>query len=126
MLSNLNYAMVVVSDMARSVAFYRDRLGLKLRFESPGWSEFDTGTTTLALHGGGEGGAAPHHGKPQAGTCTVGFYVDNLHEVYELLEGRGVVFVMPPTERPNEGIHLAVCTDPDGLGISIAQPIKKG
>jgi len=32
------------------VKFYRDVLGLKLKFESPGWSEFVTGETTLALH----------------------------------------------------------------------------
>jgi hypothetical protein len=29
--------------MTRSVAFYRDILGLSLKFESPGWSEFQTG-----------------------------------------------------------------------------------
>jgi hypothetical protein len=28
------------------VRFYRDMLGLPLKFESPGWSEFVTGETT--------------------------------------------------------------------------------
>jgi catechol 2,3-dioxygenase-like lactoylglutathione lyase family enzyme len=44
--------MLMVSNMGRSVAFYRDTLELKLRFQTPDWSEFDMGTTTLALHGG--------------------------------------------------------------------------
>jgi hypothetical protein len=39
-----------VGDMGKAVAFHRDVLGLGLRFESPFWSEFDTGPTTLALH----------------------------------------------------------------------------
>lgn len=40
MFSKVDYVMVNVSDMRRSVAFYRDTLGLRLKFESPGWSEF--------------------------------------------------------------------------------------
>ena len=46
----LNYAIKFVSDMDTSVAFYRDTLGLSLRFQSPFWSEFDTGQTALGLH----------------------------------------------------------------------------
>ena len=45
-----SHAIIFVSDMARSVAFYRDVLGLPLRFESPEWTEFDTPGSTLALH----------------------------------------------------------------------------
>lgn len=36
----VNYAIVFVSDMRRSVSFYRDTIGLPLRFESPEWTEF--------------------------------------------------------------------------------------
>ena len=39
-----------VADMDKAVKFHRDMLGLKVKFESPGWSEFVTGETTLALH----------------------------------------------------------------------------
>ncbi len=46
----LNYAIVFVSDMKRAVAFYRDVIGLPLRFESPGWTELATDGATLALH----------------------------------------------------------------------------
>ena len=34
----VNYAIVFVSDMKRAVTFYRDKIGLALRFESPGWT----------------------------------------------------------------------------------------
>ena len=53
MFKQIDYTMVVVSDMQRSVEFYRDKLGIPLKLQSPDWTEFQTGTTTLALHGGG-------------------------------------------------------------------------
>jgi lactoylglutathione lyase len=126
MFTQLDYAMVVVSDMARSVAFYRDTLGIPLKFESPDWTEFSTGTTTLALHGGGvpqEHSGPPSGGKP-AGTGSIGFNVDDLDKTYEELKAKGVRFILPPTDQP-EGIRLAVAIDPDGLGISFAQLLKK-
>jgi lactoylglutathione lyase len=126
--SKVDYVMVNVSDMSRSVAFYRDTLGLPVKFESPGWSEFETGPTTLALHGvasgGGSGGVAP--AGPEAGTCSLGFSVESLDATYSELQKRGARFVLPPTEQTNEGIRLAVCIDPDSLAISFAEPMARG
>jgi len=128
MFSKVDYIMVNVSDMSRSVAFYRDTLGIPLKFESPGWSEFQTGASTLALHasapkavesGGGHGAG------PTAGSCTIGFSVENLDSTVADLQSRGARFVMPPTDQPAEGIRLAVCIDPDGLGITFAQQIER-
>jgi lactoylglutathione lyase len=126
MFSKVDYVMVNVSDMRRSVAFYRDSLGLQLKFESPGWSEFETGTTTLALHPGSPA-ASPTSAPvgPVAGTCSLGFSVADLNATYAELREHGVRFVMPPTEQPAEGICLAVCVDPDGLAISFAQTIAR-
>jgi catechol 2,3-dioxygenase-like lactoylglutathione lyase family enzyme len=38
----VDYAIVFVTDRKRSVACYRDALGLPLRFETTHWTEFDT------------------------------------------------------------------------------------
>jgi catechol 2,3-dioxygenase-like lactoylglutathione lyase family enzyme len=46
----IRYVIKFVGDMDKAVKFYRDVLGLPLKFESPGWSAFVTGETTLALH----------------------------------------------------------------------------
>ncbi len=119
MFDHIDYVMVMVSDMSRSVQFYRDKLGLRLRFESPDWTEFETGTTVLALHGGGKAAAVSN--EPKAGTASIGFYVDNLDDKFKELKGKGITFIMPPTDRPDEKIKLAVCLDPDGLPISIAE-----
>jgi lactoylglutathione lyase len=122
MFNAVSYIMVRVSDMKKSVEFYRDQLKVPLKFESPDWTEFSTGTTTLALHGGAQKGT-PSRGEPPAGTCGFGFNVKDIDQTYADLQERGVRFVMPPTQRPNEKIKLAICLDPDGLGISIAQHV---
>jgi lactoylglutathione lyase len=122
MFKQIDYTMVVVSDMERSVEFYRDKLGIPLKFQSPDWTEFATGATTLALHGGGVPGQH-QTGDPSkaAGACSIGFNVDDVDKTYEELKAKGIKFVMPPMQREGEGIKLAVGLDPDGLPISFAQ-----
>lgn len=116
------HAMVNVSDMERSVRFYRDALGLSLRLHSPAWSEFDTGTTTLVLHAAGPPRESDPLPEPPSGTCALGFRVADVQAVHAELVRRSVRFVMPPTHRPGEGLRLAVALDPDGLAITFAQP----
>ena len=126
MFKQVDYVMVMVSDMAKSVAFYRDKLGLPLKFESKDWTEFQTGATTLALHGGGVGQPPKpsNPGASYAGTCSIGFTVTDVEKSFQDLQAKGVNFVMPPKRQENEGIILAVCTDPDGLPVSLAQHLR--
>ena len=63
-----------VTDMNKAVKFYCDILGLQLKFESPGWSEFVTGETTLALH--------PASEKNPAGKVELGFTVADVEAFY--------------------------------------------
>jgi len=35
----VNHAIIFVSDMKQAVAFYRDVMGLPLKFETPGWGQ---------------------------------------------------------------------------------------
>ena len=125
MFKQIDYTMVIVSDMKRSVEFYQNRLGIPLKFESPEWTEFATGATTLALHGGGVARGLQDTGDQSktAGACSIGFNVDDVDKTYEELKAKGMTFVMPPTQREGEGIRLAVGLDPDGLPISFAQLI---
>jgi len=124
MFKQVDYTMIVVSNMDRSVEFYRDKLGISLRFQSPDWTEFDTGATTLALHGGGVTGEPRGDQSKAAGTCSIGFNVANVDQTYAELKAKGITFVMPPTQREGEPIKLTVCLDPDGLPISFAQMIE--
>ena len=92
----LGYVIEFVSDMNRAVKFYRDVLGFQLKFESPGWSEFVTGETTLALH--------PASQKNAAGTIELGFTVPDVQEFHKETSAKGVQFTMPPTKQ-----DLVVC-----------------
>lgn len=127
MFNKVDYAMVMVSDMERSIRFYRDALGFRVRFQSEFWTEFESGGTTLALHGGAVA-ATGSHGQGReipAGTVHLGFSVANISDAVGTLRSRGVRFVMEPTLQEQEGITLAVFLDPDGTPITIAEPIKK-
>jgi lactoylglutathione lyase len=121
MFKQIDYTMIIVSDMGKAVEFYRDKLGIPLKFESPDWTEFQTGATTLALHGGGVAKQSAGDQSKYAGTCSIGFNTEDLDKTYADLQSRGVRFVMPPTQREGEGIRLAVALDPDGLPVSFAQ-----
>ena len=116
----VNYAIVFVSDMKQSVAFYRDDLGLPLKFESPEWSEFATDGATLALHAGESPGAGDH---PQpsslAGRCRPGLSVADLDVFHRQVVAAGVRCI----EEPKEvfGARLAQYSDPDGLVISVGE-----
>jgi lactoylglutathione lyase len=116
----VNYAIVFVSDMQRSVGFYRDVVGLPLRFESPGWTEFATEGATLALHAGdatASAGEDPHH--PPAGRCRPGFSVADLDAFHRRMVERNVRCIEPPKDV--FGARIAQYLDPDGLAISVGE-----
>ena len=109
----LSYAIKYVADMQRAVAFYRDKLGIELKFESPFWSEFATGDTVLALH--------PASDENPAGGVELGFAVDNLGEFYARRDALGVEFTREPKEQ--HGVHIAQIRDADGAHVSVSGPV---
>ena len=106
----LTYAIKYVADMDKAVAFHRDVLGLELKFQSPFWSEFATGETTLALHA-----ASSEH---PAGSVQLGFGTDSLAEFYDRRQAFGITFTQAPTEM--HGMHIARFRDVDGAETSIS------
>jgi lactoylglutathione lyase len=124
-MTRFSYTIVFVSDMSRSVKFYRDVLALPLRFETPDWTEFATGGCNLALHkaeGVMQPVGADHF---PAGHCHVGFAVNDLDEFHKRLLSLGVRCLQEP-KREEFGVTLAVYADPDGLPISVAEAAASG
>jgi lactoylglutathione lyase len=117
----VNYAIVFVSDMTRSVSFYSDILGLPLRFASSHWTEFATGGATLALHKAEGPAPAPAPGGTdvEAGRCRPGLSVPDLDEFHRRMVDRGVTCVQEP--KSVFGARLAQYRDPDGLVISVGE-----
>ena len=108
----LNYVIEFVGDMGRAVSFYRDVLGLSLKFESPGWSEFSTGETSLGLH--------PASDANPAGTIELGFSVANLAKFHQDMSAKGLLFSLPPTKQDFGGV-LAQFPDSEGRRCSVAE-----
>lgn len=116
----VSYAIVFVSDMKRSVAFYRDVIGLPLKFESPGWTEFATEGATFALHASKEPSSGTRDAEDlPAGRCRPGLRVPNLDEFHRRMLAHGV----PCLQSPQDvfGVRIAQYVDPDGLGISVSE-----
>ena len=103
----LNYIIKYVADMNEAVAFYRDTLGLELKFQSPDWTEFSTGETTLALHAASD--AHP------AGSASIGFRTGDVDAFYKDSE---VEFTSPPTD--TFGHRIARFKDCDGAEVGIS------
>jgi lactoylglutathione lyase len=121
----VSYAIVFVSDMKRSVSFYRDVVGLPLRFESPEWTEFATGGATLALHASERPGSEEDDPeKVPAGRCRPGLAVPNLDEFHRRMVENHVPCVQAPKEL--FGARLAQYLDPDGLAISVGEERQSG
>ena len=107
----LKYAIKFVSDMESAIAFYRDTLGLTPGFQSPFWSEFETGETKLALH--------PASAENPAGSIQLGLSTEDIDNFYAAGQAEGLVFTNPPTDM--HGTRLARFRDPDGAEISVSQ-----
>src|SRR5260370_24737029 len=115
-----DYIIVFVSDMQRSTAFYQDVLGLPLKFTSPGWTEFNTGAITIALHRVGGETTTQQEPLPPPGNAHIGFIVDDLQSVYGDLKARGAFFSLP-TQKQNSGVTLAVLHGPHRLRNTMQQ-----
>jgi catechol 2,3-dioxygenase-like lactoylglutathione lyase family enzyme len=114
MFDKFELVMVIVSDMDRSVAFYRDVLGLKLLFQSPQWSQFDVGGVGLGLHPQGKDVDV----QPKTG-ISFGFSTPDIEKTLVDLASKGAKVTK---REKDDHVNLAVIADPDDYGIMINQP----
>lgn len=92
MLKKVDDVFFNVDDMAKAVAFYRDKLGLPVKYEAADWVELDAGNMTIALRRYGSG----PEGRPELGVgegATLVFQVDDIEAAKAELEGQGIKFI---------------------------------
>jgi catechol 2,3-dioxygenase-like lactoylglutathione lyase family enzyme len=137
---------LTVSDIERSVRFYRDDLGLRplrrrssdapylgeqtghpgLRLEMASFALTSDGGMTLELvqymtHAGLAADTATN----RAASTHVCFRVDDIHRAYDALQAHGVRFLTAPvpiTSGPNAGGLAVYFLDPDGYTLELFQP----
>lgn len=122
-IASLHQAAVPASDLARSVAFYRDTLGLELlaKFEPPGLAFFALGETRLLVEASAEA-------KPGSGVLY--FRVADIHAAANELRARGVALDSGPHAiyRDDDGTFgaageeewMAFFRDPNGNLLALA------
>jgi catechol 2,3-dioxygenase-like lactoylglutathione lyase family enzyme len=113
----INVVYLYVGDLDRSIAFYRDHLGIPLKRHAtdPHWAEahLDTGIR-FALHASG-----PSLRPQVPGTVRVNFEESDLEGMVERLRAAGTR--VGPIEREEWGESVEIF-DPDGYVIELFRP----
>ena len=142
----MNHTGFVVSNMKRSLAFYRDQLGLEIERDQILEGEFISelvGYPDAKLHiiylGLGDmkhsvelieylnprGNAAPLPERKDIGATHLGIIVDNVDEFYKELSSKEVRFVSSPAIRPDAVYPMAqkgcYMQDPDGNWLELLE-----
>ena len=111
-----------VSDVPRSVAFYRDAMGLELLFEAPpGLAFFDCGGIRLML--------SQPEGDFRPGASSVAYFrVSDIEGTQQAMKKRGVPFVDDPhfiAKMPDHDLWMCFFKDPDGHTFALMEEKRR-
>ncbi len=115
-LSQIGVIMLGVQDVARALAFYRDKLGLTVQTAFEGFAFLDGGKVTLLLS---EPAARVRGSAPGSGEVV--FSVEDTMAAYQALRDKGVQFTHEP-RAVTPTMWAANFDDPDGNHLSIFGP----
>jgi methylmalonyl-CoA/ethylmalonyl-CoA epimerase len=112
---------LTVHDLDRSVAFYRDALGLRFLFRVPGLAFFDCDGIRLML-------SLPE--EPEAGRASSVLYyrVPDIEHAYAALSARGVSFVGAPhriAALDDHDLWMAFFHDPDANPLALMAEVPR-
>lgn len=113
-------SVLAVRDLAESLRFYRDQLGMTLDFEAPGWACLSRGRFRVML---GECPDAVSAGEIGDHSYFCYVTVDGIDALYRELCGRDVPRIQDLADKPWGMREFGVRT-PDGHRIMFGQPIE--
>jgi catechol 2,3-dioxygenase-like lactoylglutathione lyase family enzyme len=122
-------AILAVSDLETSLAFYRDRLGLEVvaTYDDPPYATFLVAQARISLAEEGHSAedrpgvtmSAPKD--PSQANIVLVLEVEDARAVHRELTAEGVRFLADPYQPPWGGCRF-FCVDPDGYLVEIEQP----
>ncbi len=115
-LSAISHIMLGVGDLAKSLEFYTQSLGLRIMFQTGEMAFLAGGNVTLGLSQ--PLAAASDH---RVGATEIVFAVDGVEDVHHQLSQRGVKFLREPRQVTDQE-WAATFSDPDGHRLSIFGP----
>jgi catechol 2,3-dioxygenase-like lactoylglutathione lyase family enzyme len=117
--SSISDLCFLVEDLDRAIAFYRDRVGFKLRRLAPGFADFFSGGVTLALwqveHMQSHLHLPPSLAARGGGRTMAAIQVessDQVRAMHQELSARGVPFAVGPQAYPWNA-YACYFTDPE-------------
>lgn len=142
-MKNIRHFGIVISDLEKSLHFYRDILGLKIKREMMEEGKFiDTilnlqnvrvKTIKMLADDGNLVELLWYESHPREtnkkeiyniGASHVAFTVNDLDYEYERLKGEGIKFTCPPQLSPDGKAKVTFCYDPDGTPIELVEEIN--
>ena len=116
-LEKLSYITLWAVKFDELKTLYKDILGLPVAEETPSFIMFDTKGSKLAFH------KLPKGHTLDRRTTELHLEVNDVDEVYESLQRRGIKFEEKPVNRP-WGTRMASFRDPEGYTVEIVGPLK--
>lgn len=125
MLGHMAHVCIGVGDLDKSVAFYRDILGMN----ETARRTLPNGTTLVMMNSGGkteieliyrsrQQGGTPS--ASQVGLRHIAYFVDDIDAMVAALKQKGVEFYREPGPK-GTGLRVAFFRDPDGADIELMQ-----
>jgi methylmalonyl-CoA/ethylmalonyl-CoA epimerase len=110
---------LTVTDVGRSVAFYRETLGMRFLFQVPSLAFIDCGGIRLML-------SLPE--KTAEGSSSVIYYkVPDIRQAFQTLSSRGVAFEGEPhliAKMPDHDLWMAFFRDPDRNLLALMSEVR--
>lgn len=147
MITTVRHTGIVVTNLEKSLAFYRDALGFGkvVRDVEVNGAFFDTLTDLsdvrihIAMLETDDGSrlellqylSHPGSSLTKNESCTVGcshvaLEVDDIEQTYQQLLEKGIRFHAPPQLDPHGSSKVAYCRDPDGAIVELVEVIDAG
>lgn len=117
-LERLSYVTLWAVKFDELKKLYKDTLGLPVAEENPSFIMFDTKGSRLAFHKLPKGHVLDRR------TTELHLEVNDVDEVYQSLQRRGIKFEEKPANRP-WGTRMASFRDPEGYTVEIIGPLKE-
>jgi lactoylglutathione lyase len=125
-MNRVGYVILFVADLERSVAFYRDVLGVPFKLQGDGYVEFATQGAKFGLYDRNRLGELTGQGasRPVEPAGEVVFLVEDVDAEAERLRTAGATILMGPVDRPwgHRTLHVE---DPDGFVVELAVEIPR-
>lgn len=126
-LKELDYVILIVNDLDRTLDFYTKILGLKLGHRSGDFAQMETGTTRLGFYKreamSKTLGTMLEPPTKEAPGFEIGFKVDDVDRAFKKLVEKVAVPALEPTTR-HWGQRTAYIRDPDGHLIELAEDLQ--